>query len=88
MNTKKLKFLAGGLALEVFATVLIFAASPSHAQANEALDYGKEIVSTTSKCSCEMHPDTKDFSQECVTDKNCNQVCKLDVLTLFTQNKT
>jgi hypothetical protein len=81
MNTKKLKFIVGGLTLAVFAAVVVFAAAPTHAQADENLDNGTEIVSTMSEASCEMSADTKDCSQECVPDKNCKQVCEPGCVT-------
>ncbi|NOQ72550.1 MAG: hypothetical protein GQ574_11140 [Crocinitomix sp.] len=75
MNLKKLKFLIGGLTLAVFTVVVIFAASPSHAQADGVTEGATEIVANDAEMSNELCTDTKDCSTECMKNKECKTVC-------------
>lgn len=75
MNIKNLKFLIGGLVLAVFATVIVFAASPSHAQADENTDNAMEMVSNQSEMGDELSSETKDCSQKCTENKECKSLC-------------
>ncbi len=76
MKIKSLKFLVGGLGLAVVTAVVIFAASPSHAQADETIDNTTEMVSNDIGVSNELASDTKDCSPQCMKNKECKPVCE------------
>ncbi|MFT5820253.1 MAG: hypothetical protein ACI8ZM_001492 [Crocinitomix sp.] len=75
MNLKKLKFLIGGLTLAVFTVVVIFAASPSHAQADDVAEDATVMVADDAEACSAVCTDTKDCSAECMKNKECEKVC-------------